>query len=417
MLCHNCGNDVPIGHRTCASCGAADSAIPAIEAPAAFTIVEQTGILEPQRHEWAKPEDASPRTPDGHDDTPAATGAARPDGDAASRLGSTVSPGSRPNARSGSGTGSGFGAGSRMLAVVAGVAGLATIGGSFMPVSTITSDAPIPEYLGNYALNDLGGGTNFQVAFIVAGVLMLLGAVMVSQARVGERNRFGPGLIGGAALALAPFVGFMWAGAIRIADRALIQAEAIASAGGGGQIFESRLGAGFFVLIGSGGLGLIAFAITLTRAGNDGREPLGTALSVGGAIACVAAAAGQLLPERGFQFFDNFTNDFNSAHSVYSRIAMIAVMAIGGIIGFLLASRFGLGLAIGAVSLYVWQWVSSVFASGDYPAPPALGNPGGVGSEPHIVTTVGVIGVILAGCLSCLLAQRADVPKYRQRMP
>jgi len=354
-----------------------------------FTIVEQTEMMAVAKREtWATPDDVSQwRSP-------------RP---------ITATAPTRPSAALGVVTPvAGNHSGSTVLVALAMAAGVASLAGSFMLISTITSDAPIPDYLGDYGLNDLGGGTNFQVGFVIAGVLMLVGALMLRQGPLEHRGRFGAGLVGGAGLALVPFAVFMWASADAVADRALAQAASIATAGAGGQIFESKLGAGFFVLVVAAVLGVIALAVASRYALNDGREPLNTSACVGGALACLAAAAGQLIPERGARFTDNFFNDFNSAQTVFSRVGMIAVVALGGAVGFLLASRFGLGLAVGAVSLHVWQWLSSVLGAGAYPAPPALGNPGNISGTPHIVTTIGLVAVLLFGGLSAVLAERAD---------
>ncbi len=360
MLCDHCGNDVPLGQRTCGHCGASgDAGATARNTESAvFTIVEQTQRVEARPDTWPTPSPAGkePIVPAGH------------------RTRATP------------------------LVVIAVGAGIATVAGSFMLVSTLTSDAPIPQYLGDYGLNDLGGGTTFQVAFLIAGVLLLVGAMIVRQAGSDHSVRFGSGLISGVGLALVPFVAFMWASANAVANRALLQAESIAGAGGGGQVFESQLGVGFFVLIGGGVLGIVAALIASTRGGDDGAEPLNTSLCVTGALACLAAAAGQLIPQNGGRFGDNFTNSFTGASSISSRLAMIAVVAAGGIVGFLLARRFGLGLVLGSVSLYLWQWLTSILEVGDYPAPPALGNPGNLDGKPHIVTTVGVIVIVLTYC-------------------
>ncbi len=391
MICHHCGNEIPLGQRTCGSCGTVDATPPSGEA-AAFTIVEQTEFASPTGGAWVDPvspdqvPDQQPIPLPNQTPVPAATSGRSP-------------------VRSRRPTAAGL-----ITVLAAAIVGVATIAGSSMLVSTITSDAPIPEYLGDYFLNDLGAGTNFQFAFVIAALLLLIGAVLVHR-ESGQSHPFAFGLIAGSGLALAPFVAFMWASADAVADRALIQAESISRAGGGGQVFESKLGVGFIVLVAAGVLGVVVAVLAIAQGSrDDGREPLNTALCVVGAFACVAATGGQLIPERGARLVDNFSNDFNSMPHVSARVAMIAMTMVVGVIGFLLSNRFGLGLVIGSVSLYVWQWATSLLDAGDYPAPPALGNPGNISGNPHIVTTVGVAAAVLIGAALAFSVTRSRPP-------
>ncbi len=371
MLCNNCGVEVSLGQRACGGCGSSGAPV-ATDAPTAFTIVEQTDHLPLSTLQLI-------------DDPPLGVVAAAalfdlepvhdslPDQERTSRA-------------------------PAVLAAVAAMAGVASIAGSSMLVATIVSDAPIPQYLGDYFVNDLGGGTNFQAGFILAGALLLFGALLVLRRAHASWDRFGAGLISGAGLALVPFVVFMWASADATVKRALLIAESISTSGGGGRVLESTYAVGFAVLVASAVLGIGAASFAAVRGRSDSEhEPHHTGVCVAAALSSVIAGAGQLIPENGARFIDNFTNSFNSAPHVYSRVGMIAVVAIVATVGFLLASRFGLGLAVGAVSLYVWQWGSSLAGAGKYPAPPALGNPGNITGKPHVVTTVAVVAVVLLG--------------------
>ena len=384
MLCHQCGNEMPLGQRVCATCGATDDLTPPGGGPAVFTIVEQTEAAVPQRSAWATPDDAAawyPPTPSGSTSTIDST-------IAMAQLTGEPPPGTA------------------LVAALACLAGIATIAGAFMLILHIDSDAAIPQYLGDYGIGDLDGvGTNFQVAFILAGALMLLGGLLLVQ---GGAQGFGAGLVAGASLAVVPFVVFMATGSDMLADRALFQAQAVATAGGGGTEFSVTFAAGFFVLIGAAVVGVAACLAALRYGRDDGREPLNTWLCVGAAIACLVAGAGQLIPENGRRFADNYSNPFNEALFVYSRLGIIVVMAVVGILGFLLASRFGLGLAVGAVSLYVWQWASSQFEVGNLPLPPAFFNPGGLTGKPHPVTTIGVSAMLALLAALAITARRHD---------
>ena len=50
------------------------------------------------------------------------------------------------------------------------------------------------------------------------------------------------------------------------------------------------------------------------------------------------------------------------------------------------------------------QWVTALSESGDYPLGIAGGNVGATDSVPHIVTTIGVVVMLLAGIAGLLVA-------------
>ena len=295
--------------------------------------------------------------------------------------------------------------GSIVLAVIAALAGLAAVIGSFLPMLTLTTDAPIPpNQTGDFAPNDLVGGTNFQVAFIVAGIALIAGGVV---AKLGKR--FGAGLAGGAGLAMIPFVVWLWGATKVVSDIAEAQATAIAASGQGGTFFQSTLGAGFYLLVGAAAVGLLAVFVSLAQTGMDNLKPLNRLVCAGGAIAALLAAIGQLLPENGAEISANWeTGGGLSATLVYGRLGILFVVAIAGAAGFLYSSRWGVGLALGGAAMYVWQWISSLLEAGDFPAPPAFGNPGAFEARPHILTTVGVIAMLVFAGLA-FIAGRSDV--------
>ncbi|MEO6124883.1 MAG: hypothetical protein ABIR32_14355 [Ilumatobacteraceae bacterium] len=370
-----------------------------------FTIVEQTEIETTPREPWATPEQAaawypvtSPPIPSGP--TQMSTQMSTEMSNKASRIdpGSelltfTNEPISTP--------------GTTLLAVFACLAGLITIAGSMLQILTIRSDAAIPQYLGDYTISDLDGvGTNFQIAWLIAGTLMLLGGLLVVQHTA---VRFGAGLAGGAGAIIVPLVAFAGFGTNSLTDRALQQAQYVASVGEGGTQFEFTLHVGFFTLFVAAAFGAATLVLAIGFARDDGRVPLTTWLCVAGALGCVVAGAGQLIPGVGARFADNFSNPYSVGAFVVARLAMIAMMVVVGVLGFLLANRFGLGLALGAVSVYTWQWASSLYEWGNLPLPPAIFNPGGDG-KPHIVTTLGVVIALVCAARLAMIARRADTP-------
>jgi hypothetical protein len=294
--------------------------------------------------------------------------------------------------------------GSVALAVIASLAGLAAIIGSFLPMLTMTTDAPIgADQTGDFTPNDLVGGTNLQVAFIVAGITLIAGGAV---AKLGKR--FGAGLACGAGLALIPFVVWLWGATKVVSDAVEGQATIVASSGGGGTFFQSKLGAGFYILVGAAVVGLLALFVSLAQTGLDNLKPLNRLVCAGGAIAALLAAIGQLLPENGAEISANWETGGGSATLVYSRLGILFVVAIAGAAGFLYSSRWGVGLALGASAMYAWQWISSILEAGDFPAPPAFGNPGAFDAKPHVLTTAGVIAMLVFAGLA-FITGRSDV--------
>ena len=83
------------------------------------------------------------------------------------------------------------------------------------------------------------------------------------------------------------------------------------------------------------------------------------------------------------------------------------MVALAGIVGFLHSNRWGIGLAIGGASIWIWQWLSSIAKLGDAPSPPgffSLTND----VTPNVVTTIGVIAMLLFALIAM-----ATAPKTR----
>jgi hypothetical protein len=292
------------------------------------------------------------------------------------------------------------GRGSTVLAIVAGVAGAAAIIGTFVPMLTVTTDAPIPE-AGNYKLNDLFLGTNLIIGVIITGVCILAGGILAALGK-----RLGAGLAAGAAVALAPVLIVIWGGVDYLSNRAEAHAVSIASSGGGGTFFRSKQGAGLWILIGAAAVGLIALCIALVQAGADGRPRLNLFIGVGGALASVVAAVGTMIPSQLTTFGDNFNASLASKTIIYGRLAMIALVAVAGAIGFLCNNRWGIGLALGGASFWIWQWLSSITKIGDSPLPPGFVPLGSADLKPHIVTTIGVVAIIVLATLALMTAPK-----------
>ena len=284
------------------------------------------------------------------------------------------------------------------LSVIAAVAGVCCIVASALSQLTVRSDAAIGAWLGSYRLNDLaaasvtGGlfsGTNLQVGIILAGLLLIIGAVLSANHRA-----VGAGLVAGVALALAPVVVVIWGNIVMLSDGATAQAETVKRATRLGTFIETQPAIGFYVLLGATVLALIALVMSLTQAIIDNRVPLNRALCAAGAVAAVVAAVGQFIPQHGAGFRDNFSSDTVDVVLISARLGIVGLLAMCGVLGFMRADRWGIGLVLGTSSLYAWQWLSSIAPIGQLPAPPAFFSPGQPTGTPTIVTTIGVVALL-----------------------
>lgn len=263
-------------------------------------------------------------------------------------------------------------------------------------------------------LNDFA--SNYTVGAVIAAVLLVVGAALGAAGR-----RVGAGLAGGAGLALAGMMGMAAGQAISFFDStevALLQS-------GGSFTLTTTQEVGFWLAVVAAVLGGVAFAISLTSAGYDGRPSLSPLLGVLGALATVAVVVGPLIPINDAGFGDNFSNTFIPPATLYLRLLVVVLIGIGGVVGFLSNRRWGLGLALGAISVGAWQWVTALTESGDIPLgiagflprrPDAIEVPSATGGNffpaiddpfaPHIVTTIGVVLMLLAAAAGLMVASQ-----------
>jgi hypothetical protein len=137
-----------------------------------------------------------------------------------------------------------------------------------------------------------------------------------------------------------------------------------------------------------------------------------------GALGSVVLVVGALLPTKSGRLADNFS----SAHAIggaamrkayvaffyrvayepvppistWFRLLLIMVILVGGVVGFLRASGWGLGFALGTVSVPLWLAITSLFDIGPFPFGIGGGNVGSVGHPPHVAVTFGFVIILLA---------------------
>ena len=241
----------------------------------------------------------------------------------------------------------------------------------------------------SFKLNDFA--SNLTVGAIIAAVLLVGGSVLGATGR-----RVGSGVAGGAGLALAGTFGWVIGQVIAQFD---LQ-EVLLLGGGGSFTLTTTQEVGFWLAVGAAGMGVVAFVLSLSSAGNDGHAPINPAIGVLGALGTLAVVVGPLIPMNGAALGDNFTNDFIPPASLYLRLAVVVLIGVGGLLGFLaavlLAAVVALVMALGAISVGAWQWVTAITESGDIPLGIAGGNPGATDFTPHVVTTIGVVVMLLA---------------------
>lgn len=278
------------------------------------------------------------------------------------------------------------------LVAVSSLAGVLGVAACFVTVASLEVAGDLTNQQ-EYKLNDFS--SNLTVGVIVAAVLLIGGSVLGAMGR-----RVGSGLAGGAGLALAGAFGWVVGQVIGLFD----STEVALLNGGGTFTLTTTQEIGFWLGAVAAGLGVLAFVLSLSAGGADGQPVINPAIGVLGALGTLAVVVGPLIPMNGASLSDNFSNEFIPPATLYLRLAVVALIGIGGLVGFLANRRWGFGLALGAISIGAIQWVTSITESGDFPLGIAGGNVGATDYAPHIVTTVGVIVMVLAGAAGLLLA-------------
>ena len=138
-------------------------------------------------------------------------------------------------------------------------------------------------------------------------------------------------------------------------------------------------------------------------------------LAAVGAVSAVVLSAGPLIPVGDeARFADNFrsTNALIDLPTAYfgGRIGQLALIAFAGVVGFLLVRAYGLGLAAGGITVGFYLWLTSLLGvgedlvTGEQPLGIAAGNFGAPDTEPHIVTTIGMVAMLLSLVVATALA-------------
>ena len=279
--------------------------------------------------------------------------------------------------------------------------GVATVAG-VLAVATALLDVATTEVSGDtrwaltFKLNDFA--SNYTVGAIIAAVLMVAGSALGATGR-----RFGTGLAGGAGLALAGMMSFMIGQVIAWFDAT----EVGLMQGGGAFTLTTTQEIGFWLAVTAAVLGVVVFVLSLSGRGNDGHPQVPEVFTILGAVATLLVIVGSLIPGKGAEFADQFANDFTPPATLLLRLLVFLLIGVGGIVGFVAGRRWGLGMALGAISIGVWQWITALTESGDFPFGIGGGNYGATEYAPHIITTVGIALMLLSVIGGLLMKPRS----------
>ena len=278
------------------------------------------------------------------------------------------------------------------LVAVSTLAGALAVAASFVTIASYEVAGDLTDKR-QFRLNDFS--SNLTVGFIVVAVLLIGGAALGATGR-----RLGSGLAGGAGLALAGACGWVIGQVTQLFD-----GQEVALLNGGGTfVLTTTQEVGFWLAAAAAGLGVLAFVLSLSAGAADGQPAINPAIGVVGALGTLAVVVGPLIPMNGAAFGDNLSNALIPPATLYLRLAVLALIGIGGLVGFLANRRWGYGMALGAISIGAVQWVAAVGELGDRPLGIAGGNVGATDYSPHIVTSVGVVVMLLAGAAGLLVA-------------
>jgi hypothetical protein len=278
-----------------------------------------------------------------------------------------------------------FGAAAMLMTIVADVIDIRTT----RPAAGITTGARTLEDLGS----DLG------LAGFIGAAIMVIGGLLACFGL-----RWGAGLAGGAGLALAGWAGLT----IGLAELPIAIAESITRTSSIEFTLRVTRDLGWWLIVGVGVIGAVVFVASLRSIGSGGRAALNPLVAAITAVAMVVLAFGPLVPVNDAAFADNFrsvdpTRDLPAAFFA-GRLGQVGLLALAGVAGMLIVRSYGIGLAVGGVSVALWLWIASIGRIGPNPVGIAERNPGADDTVPHAVTTVGMVASLVLLVLAAALA-------------
>ncbi len=269
-----------------------------------------------------------------------------------------------------------FGAAAMLMAIVADVIDIRTT----RPAAGIVT--------GPQGLQQLG--SNLGLAGFIGVAVMVIGGFLACFGL-----RWAAGLAGGAGLAMAGWAGLT----IGLAELPIAIAQSITRTSSEQFTLRITRDLGWWLILGIGVVGLIVFLASLRSIGTGGKRALNPMVAAVGAVVGVVLAFGPLVPVNGAAYADNFRSTDPSrdlpAAFFAGRLGQVGLIALAVVVGLLIVRSYGLGLAVGGVSVSLWLWVSSLGEIGSNPVGIADRNPGADDTIPHVVTSVGMVATLV----------------------
>ena len=232
-------------------------------------------------------------------------------------------------------------------------------------------------------------GSNLAIAGLISAIGLAIGAVASIRRLV-----WGPGLIGGSALASTGVAAL----AIGLAEYPADAARAFAATATT-EAFTVTIvrSLGYWSLLAAAAIGIIGFFGAVNEMFVDRETDLNPWVGALGAMAVLLAALAPLVPVGDATWSANWVigSDPGSwpAELVVARLVQSGMVVVGGVFGFLIVRRFGLGMIAGAVSPGVWLALSAWIGLGSSPVGPAIRNPGATGTGVGTLTVAGYVTV------------------------
>jgi hypothetical protein len=231
--------------------------------------------------------------------------------------------------------------------------------------------------------------SNLAIAGLISAIGLAIGAVASIRRLV-----WGPGLIGGSALASTGVTAL----AIGLVEYPVDAARAFAGTATS-EAFTVTItrDLGYWALLAAAAIGVIAFFGALNDVFVDRERDLNPWVAAFGALAVVLAVAAPLMPTGDATWSTNWVISSDPGawptELVIARLVQSATVAVGGVVGFLIVRRFGLGMIAGAVAPGVWLALTAWIGLGSSPVGPAVRNPGATGSGVSALTIAGYVTV------------------------
>lgn len=294
----------------------------------------------------------------------------------------------------------------RPLTVIAAMSALLALIALFPRVISIRTDSSAPDFAtGDWFVADLG--TNLPGAMMATIIVLVVGLIAATW-----KASWSAGLITGAGLALTGW-SLMTLGLAEVPAQLVFDAAARPSLTPYSVTIRRDLGYG--LIAATAVAGVACTIVGAAGARRDRGAVLNPWIAAVGAVAAVIAAAGPLIPTGSASLATNWTiGDGRPLLYVIGRLVQVGLLAFGGVVGFLVVRRWGLGVVVGAAAASVWLTLTALIDIGARPIGPGVVNPGEViaSTTPHAVTIAGAFALVGIAVIAIVLASDQPVRRF-----